>query len=76
MKTCPRCKNDALQPRTIRYSQEYDGNFYIIENVSARVCTECGEIILSESVAEKIQRMIWSDAKPERTEAVPVYEVA
>ncbi len=44
------------------------GNFYIIESVSAHVYTQCGEIILSESAAEKIQRMIWSDAKPERTE--------
>ena len=76
MRRCPRCKNDALEPRTIRYSQEYRGNFCIIENVPARVCTQCGEIILSESIAEKIQRIIWTGATPERTETVPVYEVA
>lgn len=76
MKMCPRCKNDALEAGMIRVSQEYNGHFYIIENVSAYTCAQCGEIILSESVAEKMQRIIWSDAKPERTEAVPVYEVA
>lgn len=76
MQRCPRCKTDALEAGTIRYSQEFEGNFYIIENVPVWICTQCGEIILSESVAEAIQDMIWSDAEPKRTIQVPVYEVA
>ena len=75
MRRCPRCKSEALESQTVRYSQEFEGHFYIIEQVPAQVCRQCGEIILSESVAEKIQEMIWSGAKPNRTEQVPVYEV-
>ncbi len=76
MDRCPRCKSDALVAQKIQYSQEFEGNFYIIEQVPAYVCEQCGEIILSESTAEKIQDLIWSGAKPQRTRSVPVYEVA
>jgi YgiT-type zinc finger domain-containing protein len=75
MKRCPRCKSDALKKRTIQYSQEFEGNFFIIEHVPAYVCEQCGEIILSETTAEKIQDLIWSGAEPERTRLVPVYEI-
>lgn len=76
MTKCPRCKSEALEPQTIRYSQEYEGHFYIVEKVPVHICSQCGEIILSETVAESIQRMIWSGAQPERIEKVPVYEMA
>ncbi len=76
MMKCPRCKNEALETQIIRYSQEFEGRFYIIEKVPALICAQCGEIILSESVAEAIQHTIWSGAAPERIEQVPVYEMA
>jgi YgiT-type zinc finger domain-containing protein len=76
MQRCPRCKSDALEEHTIRYSQEFEGTFYIIEHVPAGICGQCGEVVLAESTAEKIQRVIWSGAKPQRTETVPVYEIA
>lgn len=76
MTKCPRCKSEALEQQTIRYSQEYEDHFYIIEKVPVHVCSQCGEVILSETVAASIQRMIWSGAQPERIEKVPVYEIA
>ena len=76
MNRCPRCKSDALVAKKIQYSQEFEGNIYIMEQVPAYVCEQCGEIILSESMAEMIQELIWSGAKPQRTRAVPVYEIA
>ena len=75
MNRCPRCKSDALEAHTIQYFQEFEGQFFIIENVPARICNQCGEIILSETVSEKIQETIWSGATPKRTQQVPVYDV-
>ena len=74
MKKCPRCKSESLEPQAIRYFQEYQDRFYIIENVPAYTCAQCGEIILSEATAESIQALVWLSPKPERTEQVPVYE--
>jgi YgiT-type zinc finger domain-containing protein len=76
MKKCPRCKSAALVRETIQYSQDFEGNFYIIEQAPAYVCEQCGEIILSETTAGKIQHLIWSGIEPERTRSVPVYRVA
>jgi len=75
MDKCPRCKSDALETDLIQYFQEFEGEFFIIENVPARLCSQCGEIILSERIAEKMQEAIWSGATPKRTQQVPVYEV-
>jgi len=75
MERCPRCKSEALESRIIQYFQEFEGDYFIIENVSARICNQCGEIIFSERIAERIQEMIWSGAEPKRTERVSVYEV-
>ena len=75
MERCPRCKFEALEFQVIQYSQEFEGKFFIIENVPAKVCSQCGEIIISETVAEKIQKLVWSGAKPKRIALVPVYEV-
>ncbi len=75
MTRCPRCKSEALEQRAVRYLQEYNDRVYLIEDVPAYVCTQCGEIILSEEIAEKIQRMVWRNEEPQRIEAVPVYKV-
>ncbi len=75
MEHCPRCKLEALEFQAIQYSQEFEGKFFIIENVPAKVCSQCGEIIISETVAEKIQKLVWSGAKPKRIAQVPVYEI-
>lgn len=76
MTTCPRCKSEALEPRRIRYVQEYEDKLYIVENVPAHVCMQCDEVILSEAVAEKIQQIVWSGVEPEHTRQVPVYDIA
>lgn len=76
MKRCPRCKSDALEADTIQYFQEFEGQFFIIENVPVQVCDQCSEIIVSETIAEKIQNTIWSGTRPKRTQQVSVYEVA
>ena len=76
MNKCPRCKSESLEPQTIRYSQEFEDHFYIIERVPVHICSQCGEIVLSETIATSIQNLIWSGTQPERIENVPVYDMA
>ena len=35
-----------------------EGNCYLIENVPAYICRQCGEITLAESTAARIQQLI------------------
>ncbi len=75
MSKCPIC-GGSLQAQTITHIQSYHGKVYVLENVSAEVCNQCGEVLLSPEVLERIQQLIWSNAEPTRTEEVPVYDLA
>lgn len=75
MRDCPLCGGE-IEPRTITHPQEYNGAVYIIENVPVEVCIQCGEVLLSPEILEKIQGLVWSDTEPKRTESVPVYDLA
>lgn len=65
-----------MEEKTITHVQSYQGKIYILENVPAEVCRQCGEVLLSPGVLEKIQRLVWSDAEPTSTKETPVYDLA
>ncbi|MDO8635245.1 MAG: type II toxin-antitoxin system MqsA family antitoxin [Dehalococcoidia bacterium] len=75
MNKCPFC-GGQLDKKTITYPQVYEGKIYILENVPAEVCTQCGEVLISPEVLEKIQELVWSREKPGRKAEVPVYDLA
>lgn len=68
-------KNDEkLVDRKVTYTLEYGGEFYIIENVPARVNEETGEQYFSPKVVEKLQQTISKKQVPIRTIQTPVYD--
>jgi YgiT-type zinc finger domain-containing protein len=60
----------------VTYAIEYAGKFYLVEHVPARVCHETGEQYFSPETVERLQAIIRSDKKPNRTIETPVYEYA
>ncbi len=75
MTKCPFCKGE-LRKKTVTHPQVYRGKVYILENIPAEVCSQCGEVLLRPEVLEKIQQLIWSDAEPKRLAEVAVYDLA
>ncbi len=75
MAKCPFC-GGGLANKTITYPQEYQGRIYILENVPAGVCSQCGEVLLSPGMVDKVQQLVWSSAEPTRTVETPVYDLA
>lgn len=75
MNKCPICGGE-MHEDIITHPQEYEGRVILIENVPVWVCGQCGEVLVVPEVLEKIQRVAWSDSKPERTTEVPVYDLA
>ena len=59
---------------TITYSIEINGQFFLIENVPARVNQDTGEQLFSPSTVEKIQQIINEQKQPIRFIQTPVYE--
>ena len=71
---CPLC-GGSLEARHIFHPQFFDGNLVILENVPAEVCLQCGEILVSPSVVERMQEKVWAGKPPKRTAHVPVYDL-
>jgi len=57
---CEYCGGETVQ-RKVRKQHWLKGRLYIVENVDAEVCTECGERYFHATVLDKIDKMIADD---------------
>ncbi len=55
---CLVCKNGIMQPSTDSYFAKVNDGYVIIENVPCFKCEQCGEVVYSASVIEKIDGML------------------
>jgi len=60
----------------VTYTLEHGGEFYIIEQVPARVCRETGQQCFAPETVEHIQQIIKSKKEPDRVVETPVYRYA
>ena len=66
-------KSEKLVNRRVTYTLYKNGQFYIVENVPARVNPETGEQFFSPGTVENLQRIISEQRKPIRTVQTPVF---
>ena len=58
----------------VTYLLEINGQFFLIENVPARVNQETGEQFFSPTTVERIQKIISEQKKPSYFKQTPVYD--
>ncbi|MBC8332715.1 MAG: hypothetical protein H8E28_12095 [Anaerolineae bacterium] len=63
-----------LVEKKIAYTLYKNGNFFIVENVPARVNEETGEEFFSPETVENLQLIIMGHKKPVRTIETPVFD--
>jgi hypothetical protein len=51
--------------KQVTYTLEFDGEFFLVENVSARVDEETGEQFFSPSTVEHLQQIILMQKEPD-----------
>ncbi|AUT01719.1 hypothetical protein CLI64_15740 [Nostoc sp. CENA543] len=68
--------NDTLVEKTVTYTLEMNGKFYLIENVPARINPETEEQFFSPSTVERLQQIIYDQQEPIRIVETPVYNFA
>ncbi len=70
-------RNQNMQiEKQVTYTLELNGEFFLIENVPARVDEETGEQFFSPSTVERLQQIILMQKEPDRFAEVPVYKYA
>ena len=72
---CLYCRG-RLEERTVQRVQEYKGRWFIIENLPALVCTQCGERFYTPEAHDLVVRLITKEPEPTRIESVAVYDVS
>ncbi len=66
--------NENLIETTVTYSIDINGQFFLIENVPARVNPETGERFFAPATVERIQEIISQGQQPSRFIETPVYD--
>ncbi len=55
---CLLCKADSLMDSKSTYFAQLDNCYVIIENVPCKKCSQCGEVVYSASVMEKLETIL------------------
>jgi YgiT-type zinc finger domain-containing protein len=71
---CEFCNSDTTQKR-VRKQHWFRGRLYLVENVEAEVCSECGERYYHAATLDKINRLIAGDHPVKETMSVEVLTV-
>ena len=67
-------RDEHLVERRVTYTLEHEGQFFIVQNVPARVDEETGEQFFAPSTVERLHQTILSRKQPDRVIETPVYE--
>lgn len=67
---------ENLEDHIVTYTLEYDGRFFLVRNVPARVNTDTGEQLFSPDTVERLHDLIRGVRKPIEVIETPVYEYA
>lgn len=75
MNECRICRGQ-LQERRVTRVQEYKGHWYIIENLPALVCNQCGETYYTPEAHDRVIDLITGEVEPVRMESVAVLDAS
>lgn len=75
MTDCLLCKG-KLEPQLVTRVQEYDGHWYMIKNLPALVCRQCGETYYTPAAHDRVIDLITGDAEPVRLESIAVLDAS
>lgn len=68
---CSVCKGNLISKK-ITYTQELEGKVYVVSDVPALVCSQCGEQYLSPETVDEIQKVI---EKGEQRKLKPISQI-
>ena len=68
--------DEKLVEQKVTYTLFKEGQFYIVENVPARVNQATGEQFFAPQTVEHLQQIILSGHQPRRVIQTPVFEFA
>jgi len=75
MHSCHFCGGERIEELTT-FIYEQDGQMWVIRNVPAYVCKQCGEKEYSQEVTHKILALLKQPPSPTEMLHIPAYDLA
>ena len=75
MKRCPFCKGPIAVER-IEHVHQWRGTWYLLRNVPAEVCAQCGETFFAPDVLAAMDRVVSTKSEPDGHVYVPVFSLS
>lgn len=75
MDECLYCKGQ-LEEKLVSRMQEYRGRWFLIENLPALVCRQCGETFFTPQAHSLVLRLVQEGAEPVRVETLDVLDAS
>ena len=72
MKQCPFCKG-PVEGRRVEHVHRWEGCLYILRNVPAEVCTQCGEVFFDPAALKAMDNIVMGEREPHEQLSIPVY---
>ncbi|WP_430540956.1 YgiT-type zinc finger protein [Roseofilum capinflatum] len=70
---CHVCGSTESHVEQVSEVLKIQGNFYLVENIPATVCSRCGEETFSRETTERVRVMLHQGDKPIRSLALDVF---
>lgn len=71
---CHYC-NGTLELQRVNRFQEYQGQWVLLENLPALVCTQCGEQFYTPQTHDFVVSLLQRHPQPTRTATMAIYDV-
>jgi YgiT-type zinc finger domain-containing protein len=75
MDECRSCKAQ-LEEQLVSRVQEYKGRWFLIENLPALVCRQCGETYYTPQAHSRVLQLVREGAEPMRIETLAVLDAS
>ena len=76
MFTCSNCGVREGREELVDEVFRIDGKYVLVDHIPARVCTRCGEQTFSREITERVRLLVHGQAKPTKSIALKVFELA
>ncbi len=74
LRTCPFCKG-RVRTQRIEHVHRWKGALYILRNVPAETCTQCGETFFAPVALKAMDQIVAQRTKAKEHRSVPVFSL-
>ena len=74
MTICPFC-SAPVEERLVEHIHRWEGEIYILRNVPADVCVQCGQTFFGPDALKAMDAVALAEREPDERLAIPVYSL-